>query len=67
MKKEQLRKILLTIHEDIKGREILKGMMVDRFVMIEDSSYDSIREMKQWLSDRKISGNKQNKDVPDKS
>ncbi len=65
--KEKLRTILLTVHEDVKGREILKGMMVDRFVTIENSSYDSIREMKQWLSDREISVNKQNKAVPDQS
>ncbi len=65
--KNKLREILLTIHEDPKGREILKGMMVERFVTIKDSSYDSIREMKQWLSDRKLSDNKQNKDVPGKS
>ncbi len=65
--KEKLRTILLTVHKDSKGREILKGMMVERFVRIEDSSYDSIREMKQWLSDREISVNKQKKAIPDQS
>ncbi len=65
--KKNLKAILLTVHENVKGREILKGMMVDRFVTIEDSAYDSIREMKQWLSDREISVNKQNKAIPDQS
>ncbi len=51
--KDKLRDIFLSVHESAAGREILKGMMVDRFVTITDSSYDSIREMKQWLSDQK--------------
>ncbi len=47
--KEKLKQVFLNIHKDEKGREILKGMMVEKFVRIEDSAYDSIREMKQWL------------------
>jgi len=50
--KEKLRHIFLNVHNDPKGQEILKGMMVDKFVPIEDSAYDSIREMKKWLADR---------------
>jgi phosphonate transport system substrate-binding protein len=48
--KKKLRGIFLGVHEDKKGREILKGMMIDKFVVIDDSNYDSIREMKQWLA-----------------
>jgi len=48
--KEKLLHILLNVHNDEKGREILRGMMIDRFVLIDDKSYDSIREMKQWLN-----------------
>lgn len=46
--KEKLRNVFMNIHMDEEGRNILKGMMVDKFVSIEDSAYDSIREMKQW-------------------
>jgi phosphonate transport system substrate-binding protein len=40
----------LSVHEDEKGKQILKGMMIDKFVVIDDSAYNSIREMKKWVS-----------------
>ncbi len=53
--KKKLRQIFLTADRDAKGREILKGMMIDRFVPIEDSAYDSIREMKKWTDKQQTS------------
>lgn len=47
--KEQLRAILLNAHLDSEGKKILDGMMIERFVVISDSAYDSIREMKTWV------------------
>ena len=47
--KKKLRGIFLGVHEDKEGKEILKGMMIDKFVIIDDSNYDSIREMKRFL------------------
>jgi len=47
--KEAMREIFLSAHTDKKGREILKKMMIDKFVAIDDSEYDSIRKMKAWL------------------
>jgi len=47
--KERLRKIFLEAHTDPKGADILRKMHIDRFVMIDDKAYDSIREMKTWL------------------
>lgn len=44
-RKEQLREILLAMHDDIEGKEILRKLKIDRFVRVEDSLYDSIREM----------------------
>ncbi len=46
--KNKLRRIFLTANQDPQGHEILKGMMIDKFVPIDDSAYDSIREMKKW-------------------
>lgn len=43
--KQQLQEILLHMHEDEKGRDILQGMMLDRFVAGDDKNYDSIRTM----------------------
>jgi phosphonate transport system substrate-binding protein len=48
--KERIRSAFLRAHEDGKGAEILKGMAIDRFVVIKDSAYDSIREMQAWIA-----------------
>ncbi len=47
--KQQLQDILLHMHEDEKGRHILQGMMLDRFVAGDDKNYDSIRTMLKQL------------------
>ena len=52
--KERMRQLFLHIHKDKTGREILKGMMIDKFVGIDDSAYDSIREMMSWLARQEI-------------
>lgn len=51
--KDELRNTLLHMHEDEKGREILNSIMVDRFTEVNDSLYDSIREMKKAVDDAK--------------
>jgi len=51
--KESLRQILQDAHNDAKGKEILNGMMIDKFVPIDDIAYDSIREMKKWVDTQK--------------
>jgi phosphonate transport system substrate-binding protein len=51
--KKRLRTIFLNAHKDEQGREILKGMMVDKFVVIDDSAYNSIREMNTWIKTQK--------------
>lgn len=51
--KKQLKQIFLNAHTDPEGREILYKMMIDRFVVINDSAYDSVREMKSWIEGRK--------------
>jgi phosphonate transport system substrate-binding protein len=51
--KERLKNIFLGIDKDEAGREILKGMMIDRFVPIHDRAYDSVREMKDFFAGNK--------------
>jgi len=41
----QLQNALLTMNEDEKGRAALSALMIDRFVLVDDSAYDSIRQM----------------------
>ncbi len=43
--KTQVRTALLAMSEDEEGRVVLSALMIDRFVVVEDSLYDSIREM----------------------
>jgi phosphonate transport system substrate-binding protein len=43
--KAKLRSAFLNMHNDPKGREILKSVLIDRFAEIGDSAYDSIRQM----------------------
>ena len=51
--KRSLKAVFLNAHKDEQGREILKGMMVDKFVVIDDSAYNSIREMTTWIKAQK--------------
>ncbi len=43
--KARLRGLFLSMHEDEAGKEILSNLMIDRFVLGSDESYDSIRNM----------------------
>lgn len=47
--KEKMKQAFLNAHLDPKGQEILKKMKIDKFVLIEDRAYDSVREMQDWL------------------
>ncbi len=49
--KEKLRSAFLTMHEDPEGIKILKKVLIDRFTIIEDSAYDSIRETQAFVKD----------------
>ncbi|OIO85257.1 MAG: hypothetical protein AUK01_06625 [Anaerolineae bacterium CG2_30_57_67] len=43
--KSQLRAALLAMSEDDAGQKALNALMIDRFVSVDDSAYDSIRQM----------------------
>ncbi len=58
--KERLKKIFLDIDKDEEGREILKGMMIDRFVTISDAAYDSVREMRKQMAAMKRGNGERN-------
>jgi phosphonate transport system substrate-binding protein len=44
--RQELRRHLLAMHEDPEGRRILDQALLQRFVRVDDSSYDDIRERK---------------------
>jgi phosphonate transport system substrate-binding protein len=43
--REAIQQVLLTMHQTPRGREILQRMHVERFASIDDSAYQSIRQM----------------------
>lgn len=47
--KARVRTVLLEMDRDPRGREILKQMMIKRFVAVPDSLFDSIREMLRFV------------------
>lgn len=47
--KEQLREVFLNMHMDTPGKQILDELMIDRFVVVNDNLYDSIRKMEEAL------------------
>jgi ABC-type phosphate/phosphonate transport system substrate-binding protein len=49
--KERLRSAFLNMHNDPRGRKILKRVLIDRFTVIEDGAYDSIRQMEAFMKD----------------
>ena len=49
--KEEIRTILLDMHKDAEGREILDGLMIDRFIEVDDDLYNSIRDMENIVGD----------------
>lgn len=53
--KAKLRNIFLNMHFDAEGRSILEKVKIDRFAEIEDSAYDSIREMQRFLNEKQNS------------
>lgn len=50
--KADLRTALLGMDEDPAGRDALRHLGVDRFVVPDDSIYDSVREMRAFLRER---------------
>ena len=48
--KEMLREVFLNLHNDEAGRRILTRIKIDRFVVLEDSRYDSIRKMQRLVA-----------------
>ena len=51
--KEKLRQAVLNAHTDPRGQAILRQMKIDRFVVIADGAYESVREMQAWIARQK--------------
>lgn len=53
--KDRLRSIFLAMDQEAEGREILRRMMVDRFVVPDDRIYDSVRQMRSFMQAKVLS------------
>ena len=51
--KAKLKEILLNMHKEKEGREILNSMFIDKFVEVDDSAYDSIRQIRERARNEK--------------
>ncbi|MBI5074223.1 MAG: phosphate/phosphite/phosphonate ABC transporter substrate-binding protein [Nitrospirae bacterium] len=47
--KQTLKKIFLEMHTDPGGKKILDELKIEKFIVPEDASYDSVRKMQDWL------------------
>ena len=48
--KLRIKEILISMSSEEEGREILRGMMIERFVPGDDTNYNTIRTINKWLS-----------------
>ena len=52
-KKEKLRTLFFTLHQDPEGSQILNAMLIDRFEPGNDADYNSVREMQEFVASHK--------------
>jgi phosphonate transport system substrate-binding protein len=50
--KEKLRNLFLNIHTDEEGSKIIQELLIDKFVVLDDNQYDSIRKMRTLVIDK---------------
>jgi phosphonate transport system substrate-binding protein len=48
--KAALRDAFLNMHKDPRGKKILDGMMIDKFIIPKDADYNSVREMEEYVT-----------------
>lgn len=52
--KKRIKDTFLNMHKTKRGRAILEAMMIDNFVLVSDSAYDSIRKMERAVADNSM-------------
>ncbi|MBU4252570.1 MAG: phosphate/phosphite/phosphonate ABC transporter substrate-binding protein [Candidatus Omnitrophica bacterium] len=56
--KEKIKQVLLDMHKDQEGKDILSKLFIDRFITVDDSSYDSVRQMQDWIENNEATKDK---------
>ena len=49
--KKKIIEILVNMHQDLEGKKILKAILIEKFVRVDDSNYDSVREMQSFVTE----------------
>ncbi len=49
--KTRLKEIFLSLHKSENGKQILEALLIDRFIAVKDSDYDSIRKRYKYYRD----------------
>ncbi|MEA2103189.1 MAG: phosphate/phosphite/phosphonate ABC transporter substrate-binding protein [Candidatus Cloacimonadota bacterium] len=49
--KNKVEKILLNMHKTEEGKKILNKIMIEKFAIVDDEHYESVRQMKKWLNE----------------
>lgn len=52
--KTAIKVLLLNMHLAPEGKAILNKLLIDKFVVIHDSSYQSVRNMQSWITNQKL-------------
>ena len=50
--RQEIKKILFTMHEDAKGRDILKKLRIDKFTDVKGDDYQDVLQMYEKVKDR---------------
>ena len=48
--RDRLQQVLLTMHQEPEGRQILEKLLIDRFMPLKEEWYEAIRQMHQNLT-----------------
>jgi phosphonate transport system substrate-binding protein len=51
--REHLQKLLFAMHQDPEGKPILSELMIDRFIPLKEEWYAGLRQMQQYLAQKK--------------
>ena len=50
---DKYQQIFLNLHKDSVGKKILNNLMIDKFVMVDDSIYNNVFELKEFIDNGK--------------
>ena len=62
--RHKLRRVLLAMHDDPGGREVLARAGIARFASVSDACYDAIRQMARFATGVELNGRAKRRQMP---